>query len=50
MHTLSPIQQRYNELMNDLPTLEGILKQGADNIRPIAETTLQRMKTVVGLG
>jgi tryptophanyl-tRNA synthetase len=50
VQTLSPIQQRYNELMNDLPTLEGILKQGADNIRPIAETTLQRMKTVVGLG
>jgi tryptophanyl-tRNA synthetase len=48
--TLSPIQQRYNELINDLPTLEGILKQGADNVRPIAEATLQQMKTVIGLG
>ena len=50
VETLTPIQQRYNELMSDLPTLEGILKQGADNVRPIAEATLQHIKTVVGLG
>jgi tryptophanyl-tRNA synthetase len=50
VETLTPIQQRYNELISDLPTLEGILKQGADNVRPIAEATLQHVKTVVGLG
>lgn len=50
VETLAPIQQRYHELINDLPTLEGILKQGADDVRPIAEATLQQMKTVVGLG
>jgi len=50
VETLSPIQQRYHELINDLPTLESILKQGADNVRPLAESTLQQMKTVVGLG
>ena len=50
VETLAPIQQRYNELMSDLPALEGILKQGADDVRPIAEATLQRIKTVVGLG
>ncbi|HEY0754023.1 MAG TPA: tryptophan--tRNA ligase [Ktedonobacteraceae bacterium] len=50
VETLMPIQQRYNELIGDLPTLEGILKQGADNVRPIAEKTLQHVKTVVGLG
>lgn len=50
VETLAPIQQRYNALMNDLPTLEGILKQGADDVRPTAETTLQHVKTVVGLG
>lgn len=50
VETLTPVQQRYNELMSDLPTLEGILKQGADNVRPIAEATLQHIKTVVGLG
>jgi tryptophanyl-tRNA synthetase len=48
--TLEPIQRRYYELINDLPTLEAILKQGADNVRPMAEATLQRIKQVVGLG
>lgn len=48
--TLSPIQQRYNELMNDLPTLEAMLKQGADAVRPMAAATLQRIKDVVGVG
>jgi len=48
--TLAPIQQRYNELMNDLPTLEAILKQGADEVRPLATATLQRVKDVIGLG
>src|SRR6266576_4650099 len=48
--TLEPIQRRYYELMNDLPTLEGILKQGADEIRPMAATTLNRVKEVIGLG
>lgn len=47
---LEPIQRRYYELINDLPTLEAILKQGADEARPIAEVTLQRVKDVIGLG
>jgi len=48
--TLAPIQHRYHELMNDLPTLEAILKQGADEVRPMAEATLHHVKEVVGLG
>ena len=48
--TLAPIQQRYSELMNDLPTLEAILKQGADEVRPMAQATLRHVKKVVGLG
>ncbi len=48
--TLAPIQARYHELMNDLPALENILKQGADAVRPTAAATLQRIKDVVGLG
>ena len=48
--TLAPIQQRYSELMNDLPTLEAILKQGAGEVRPLAEATLKRVKDVIGLG
>ena len=48
--TLSPIQARYKELMNNLPELERILRQGADEVRPMAEATLKRVKDVVGLG
>src|SRR5438445_6714901 len=44
--TLAPIQKRYNELMNDTPTLEAILKQGADEVRPMAAATLQHVKDV----
>jgi tryptophanyl-tRNA synthetase len=47
---LEPIQRCYNEYMHDLPMLEGILERGADEARPIAEATLQRMKNVIGLG
>jgi len=48
--TLVPIQKRYNELMSDIPTLEAILKQGADEVRPMAAATLQHVKDVVGVG
>ncbi len=48
--TLEPIQRHYYELINDLPTLEAILKQGADAVRPMAEATLQRVKDVIGVG
>ena len=50
VETLEPIQKRYYELVNDLPTLEGILKQGADAVRPLAEATMRDIKNVVGLG
>jgi tryptophanyl-tRNA synthetase len=48
--TLEPIQKRYYELINDMPTLEGILTQGADEVRPLATATLNRVKEVIGLG
>src|SRR5947209_17429989 len=48
--TLAPIQERYRELMSDLPGLESILKQRADEVRPMAAATLQHVKDVVGLG
>jgi tryptophanyl-tRNA synthetase len=48
--TLGPIQKRYYELMSDLAALENILKQGADQVRPLAAATLQHVKDVVGLG
>jgi tryptophanyl-tRNA synthetase len=48
--TLVPIQKRYHELMDDQRVLEEILKQGADQARPIAAATLQHVKEVIGLG
>ena len=48
--TLEPIQKRYYELMNDPATLENILKQGAEQVRPMAAATLQHVKDVIGLG
>jgi tryptophanyl-tRNA synthetase len=48
--TLAPIQERYRALMNDQTTLESVLKQGADQVRPMAEATLQQVKNVIGLG
>jgi tryptophanyl-tRNA synthetase len=50
VETLTPIQQRYNELTSDPGELERILKQGADEVRPIAEATVQQAKRVIGLG
>jgi tryptophanyl-tRNA synthetase len=50
VETLEPIQKRYYELINDLPTLEAILKQGADEVRPVAAKTMRNIKNVVGLG
>jgi len=47
---LAPIQQRHNELLSDLPTLDAVLNQGADKVRPIAAATLQHIKDVIGLG
>ena len=48
--TLEPIQKRYYELMNDPFTLENILRQGAEQVRPMAAATLQHVKDVIGLG
>ena len=50
VETLAPIQQRHKELLSDLPTLDAVLKQGADDVRPIAAATLQHVKDVIGLG
>lgn len=48
--TLSPIQQRYHELISDMAELENTLKKGADAVRPQATATLNRVKDVIGLG
>jgi tryptophanyl-tRNA synthetase len=48
--TLSPIQQRYHDIMSDRGELERLLQRGADAVRPRAEHTVQQVKKAVGLG
>jgi tryptophanyl-tRNA synthetase len=47
--TLTPIQQRYTELMNDPAQLEGLLHAGADRVRPRADATLHRAQQAMGI-
>ena len=47
--TLKPIQERYAELASDQAHLDALLRQGADQVRPIAEATLRLVKDKVGV-
>jgi tryptophanyl-tRNA synthetase len=47
--TLEPIQQRFNELFADHATLDALLAQGAEQVRPLAVETLRTAKERVGL-
>ncbi|MBO0791304.1 MAG: tryptophan--tRNA ligase [Ktedonobacteraceae bacterium] len=49
VETLAPIQQRFAEYISDKAMLDSILKQGADEARPLAEATLRRVKDAIGL-
>ncbi len=50
VETLGPIQSRYHEYMNDRAQLEALLASGADRARGIAATTMQRVRTAMGVG
>jgi tryptophanyl-tRNA synthetase len=47
---VEPVQARYNEIVGDPATIEQILKDGADRVRPIAAATLDRVKKAMGIG
>jgi tryptophanyl-tRNA synthetase len=47
--TLEPIQKRYNEMAADPGYIEGVLKQGAERVRPIAENRLVVAQKNLGL-
>src|SRR5271169_3145393 len=38
---LEPIQARYREIMSDPGYLDGVLKQGAEHVQPIAQSTVR---------
>ena len=46
---LDPIQRRYNELMANRDYLRGVLRDSADRVAPIAESTVRRAKERTGL-
>ena len=46
---LDPIQQRYNELMDSRDYLRGVLRDSAERVAPIAESTVRRARERTGL-
>ncbi|MCL2213590.1 MAG: tryptophan--tRNA ligase [Treponema sp.] len=46
---LSPIRERYDAIMSDIPSLDRILKQGAEKARPIAAATVKRFRKAAGI-
>ncbi|MCL2232168.1 MAG: tryptophan--tRNA ligase [Treponema sp.] len=46
---LTPIRERYDAIMADIPALDKILARGAEKARPIAAATLQRVRKATGL-
>jgi len=46
---LSPIRERYEAIMADIPTLDKILEQGAQKARPIAAATVKRFRKAAGV-
>lgn len=50
IETLRPIQERYQQLAADPATIEEILRQGAERVRPIAEHRLRGAKERMGIG
>jgi tryptophanyl-tRNA synthetase len=50
VETLRPLRERYAELAADPATVTGLLRQGADAVRPIARETADRVKGAMGAG
>ena len=46
---LEPIQQRYQEIMDEPGYVDGVLKQGAERVAPIANETVELVKQRMGL-
>jgi tryptophanyl-tRNA synthetase len=46
---LSPLRQRFQEIMADPPGLDAILSRGAEKARPIAAATLARLRKAAGI-
>jgi tryptophanyl-tRNA synthetase len=47
---LTPLRERYAQVLADPGYLEQVLRDGAERVRPIADATLNRVKELTGLG
>jgi tryptophanyl-tRNA synthetase len=47
---MTPVRERYRELMADSAELDRILREGARRVAPIAEATLHRVREKMGCG
>ena len=46
---LSPLRERYDAIMADIPSLDKILDKGAEKARPIASATVKRFRKAAGV-
>ncbi|MGN6801834.1 MAG: tryptophan--tRNA ligase [Ginsengibacter sp.] len=46
---IAPIRQRVNDILNDEPYLQKVMKQGAEKARISAEATMQEVRNAMGL-
>jgi tryptophanyl-tRNA synthetase len=47
--SLRPLQQRYKEITADRAYLDGVLREGAERVMPIANSTVELVKSRMGL-
>ena len=50
LNALTPIQERYTELMSDPTTLDEVLRPSTERAQTIAAATMERVRTAVGIG
>lgn len=50
IESLRPIREKYAHISKDPGYIESLLKQGADKVRPVAQSVLSRVKDRIGLG
>ena len=46
---LEPIQQRYRDVTRDPLYIDSVLRRGHERVMPIAESTIQKTKSAMGL-
>jgi tryptophanyl-tRNA synthetase len=47
---LRPLQEKFARLSQDEAYIEGVLKESADRIRPMAHATMEAASQAMGLG